>query len=33
VIPSIEDIIEGLLAGTYTKAQAIAWLYQHASHD
>lgn len=31
MIPTIEDIVAGLLAGTYTKEQAIAWLNQHVS--
>ena len=30
MIPSIETIIEDLLAGTITKPQAISWLHQHA---
>lgn len=30
MIPTIEDIVEGLLAGTITKQQAIEWLHQHA---
>lgn len=30
MIPSIETIVEDLLAGTITKQQAIAWLNQHA---
>jgi hypothetical protein len=30
MIPSIETIIEDLIAGNITKAQAITWLYQHA---
>jgi hypothetical protein len=30
MIPSIETIVEGLLDGTYSKQQAIAWLNQHA---
>jgi hypothetical protein len=29
MIPTIEDIVAGLIAGTYTREQAIAWLYQH----
>lgn len=30
MIPSIETIVEDLLAGSITKQQAIAWLNQHA---
>lgn len=30
MIPSIETIVEGLADGTYTKSQAVSWLYQHA---
>lgn len=30
MIPTIETIIEDLLAGTITKQQAIGWLHQHA---
>lgn len=30
MIPSIETIVEDLLAGSITKQQAIAWLYEHA---
>jgi len=30
MIPTIETIVEGLVAGTYTKQQAIGWLYLHA---
>jgi hypothetical protein len=30
MIPSIETIVEGLIAGTYTAAQAVGWLHQHA---
>jgi hypothetical protein len=29
MIPTIEDIVAGLIAGTYTAQQAIAWLYKH----
>ena len=29
MIPSIEDIVAGLLSGQYTKEQAIGWLYAH----
>lgn len=31
MIPTIENIIEGLMDGSYTKEQAIAWLEVHAS--
>ena len=30
MIPSIEDIVEGLASGEYTKSQAVTWLLQHA---
>lgn len=30
MIPSIETIIEDLLAGSITKQQAITWLHMHA---
>lgn len=30
MIPSIEQIIEDLMAGSITKSQAITWLLQHA---
>src|ERR1017187_1662802 len=30
MIPTIETIVEDLAAGNISKAQAIAWLYQHA---
>lgn len=30
MIPSIETIVEDLLAGTITKQQALAWLFEHA---
>ena len=30
MIPTIEQIIEDVIAGTITKSQAINWLYQHA---
>lgn len=30
MIPTIETIVEDLMAGTITKQQAIGWLYQHA---
>lgn len=30
MIPTIETIVEDLAAGKITKAQAIAWLHQHA---
>lgn len=30
MIPTIETIVEDLIAGTITKQQAIAWLYLHA---
>lgn len=30
MIPTIEQIIEDLLAGTISKQQAIGWLHQHA---
>lgn len=29
MIPAIDDICIGLLAGHYTIVQAIAWLHQH----
>ena len=29
MIPTIEDIVADLLAGTMTKEQAVHWLYQH----
>jgi hypothetical protein len=31
MIPSIEQIVSGLLAGVHTREQAIDWLEQHAS--
>ncbi len=31
MIPSIETIVEDLLAENITKQQAIAWLHQHAA--
>ena len=31
MIPSIEQIVSGLLAGVHTKDQAIDWLEQHVS--
>jgi hypothetical protein len=30
MIPGIEDIVAGLIAGEYTQEQANAWLVQHA---
>lgn len=30
MIPTIETIVEDLLAGTISKQQALAWLFQHA---
>lgn len=30
MIPTIETIVEDLLAGTIDKQQALAWLHQHA---
>ncbi len=30
MIPTIEQIIEDLVAGTISKSQAITWLYEHA---
>jgi hypothetical protein len=30
MIPTIEQIVEDLLAGTITKQQAVGWLHQHA---
>lgn len=30
MIPTIEQIIEDLLAGAITKQQAVGWLHQHA---
>lgn len=30
MIPTIETIIEDLLAGKISKAQAVSWLYVHA---
>lgn len=30
MIPTIETIIEDLLAGTITKQQAVTWLHMHA---
>lgn len=30
MIPSIENIAEGVKSGEYTTAQAVTWLYQHA---
>ena len=30
MIPTIEQIIEDLLAGTITKSKAVTWLHQHA---
>jgi hypothetical protein len=30
MIPTIETIVEDLLAGAITKQQALAWLHQHA---
>lgn len=30
MIPTIENIVAGLLSGEYAKEQAIAWLRQHA---
>lgn len=29
MIPTIEEIIAGLLSGDFTKEQALAWLDQH----
>lgn len=31
MIPTIEDIVRGLIEGHFTEAQAIAWLHQHAA--
>lgn len=31
VIPTIESIVEGLLAGTITASDAVSWLHQHAA--
>jgi hypothetical protein len=33
VIPTIEDIVDGLLSGKFTREQAIKWLNQHAEYD
>jgi hypothetical protein len=33
MIPTIEDIVAGLLAGEFTKEQAISWLKTHAQKD
>lgn len=30
MIPSIETIVEDLVAGRITKSQAVTWLYAHA---
>jgi len=30
MIPTIETIVEGLIDGTYSKQQAIGWLYLHS---
>lgn len=30
MIPTIEQIVEGVAAGTITKSQAVTWLHQHA---
>lgn len=30
MIPTIETIVEDLLAGSITKQQALAWLFMHA---
>jgi hypothetical protein len=30
LIPTIEQIVEDLLAGTISRRQAIGWLHQHA---
>lgn len=32
MIPTIEDIVAGLIAGTYTQEQAMFWIHQHVSH-
>lgn len=29
MIPTVEDIVDGLLAGKYNKEQAMKWLEQH----
>ena len=29
MIPTIEDIVKGLIAGTVTEQQALAWLNTH----
>lgn len=29
MIPSIEQIVEGLLNGSYTREQALSWLEEH----
>lgn len=29
MIPSIEEILAGLLAGNYTLEQSAAWIYRH----
>lgn len=31
MIPTIEQIIEDLMAGVITKSQAVSWLNQHAA--
>lgn len=32
MIPTIETIVEDLIAGKITKSQAVTWLHQHAEN-